>query len=67
MIVVCKCGERRTASPWKSSREVKVNACLVCVPGRLDRFQYRPVKEISTVERMRLARARSPIGRRQEP
>lgn len=39
MIIVCKCGERRTSQPYKDSREKKVEKCLACSPGvRFNKF-----------------------------
>lgn len=46
MIVLCKCGGRRTAMPWKSTIEIKVSSCFACTPGRvpLNKPIQRPKK-----------------------
>ena len=30
MIVICRCGKRRTAQPYKDARTIKVDGCVDC-------------------------------------
>jgi len=52
MWILCQCGNKRKAQPWKANGEVWVKKCLVCSPGPFNNNVPVKYNQVSTRERM---------------